>query len=394
MSTTSEVWKGSVAAAALAFMGGSPAAAQDDPLKVGMVLTLSGAPAALGEQARDGFELALDRMGGELGGREAELIVKDDELKPEVAQLAARELVEREEVDFVVGTIFSNMLQAIFKPVVQSETFLISPNAGPSTFAGRNCNPYFFVTSYQNNQNSEVLGQFANEAGHERVFMLAPNYQAGRDNFEGFKQTFEGTVVDEVYTPLGHQDFSAELTRIAEADADALYTFMPGGMGVRLVKQFRQAGLADQMDFMSVFTTDETTLPGQGADALDFYAAGSWAPDLDNEANRQFVDAFVEEYGYVPGSYAAQAYDAALLIDSAVRAVDGDLGDKDALREALEAADFDTVRGEFAFNDNHYPVQDFYLLKVMEREDGQFATSIDRLVFEDYRDSFAGECRM
>ncbi len=370
------------------------AQAQDDPLKIGMIATLSGAPAALGEQARDGFQLALDQMGGELGGRQVELIVKDDELAPETAQLAARELVDREGVDFVVGTIFSNMLQAVFKPVVQSETFLISPNAGPSTFAGRNCNPYFFVTSYQNNQNSEVLGQFANEAGYERVFMLAPNYQAGRDNFEGFKKTYQGTVVDEVYVPLDTQDFSAELTRIAGADADALFTFMPGGLGVRLVKQFRQAGLADQMDFMSVFTTDETTLPGQGADALDFFAAGSWAPDLDNEANRAFVEAYLEKHGTVPGSYAAQAFDAAMLIDSAVSAVDGDLSDKDALREALRAADFASVRGDFAFGTNHYPVQDFYLLKVVERDDGNFATSVDRVVFEDYEDGYAAECRM
>ena len=391
---TSNGWKAALAASALMAAPMAGAQAQEEPLKVGLIATLSGAPAALGEQMVNGFQLAVDQMGGELGGRPVEVIVKDDELEPDVAQLAARELVEREEADFVVGTIFSNMLQAIFKPVVQSETFLISPNAGPSTFAGRNCNPYFFVTSYQNNQNYEVLGQFANEAGYERVFMLAPNYQAGRDSFEGFKKTFEGEVVDEVYTPLGHQDFSAELARISEADPDALFTFMPGGMGVRLVKQFRQAGLADRMDFMSAFTTDETTLPGQGADALDFYAAGAWAPDLDNEANRAFVNAYMEEHGSVPGSYAANAYDAALLIDAAVRAVGGDLSDKDALREALRAADFGSLRGEFAFGANQFPVQDFYLLKVVERDDGQFATSVDRVVFEDYVDSYAAECSM
>lgn len=363
-------------------------------LKIGMVVTLSGPPGALGKQAADGFALALEEKGGKLGGQTVEMIVEDDELKPDVALLKAKNLIEREEVDFVVGTIFSNMLQAIFKPVVESETFLISPNAGPSTFAGKNCNPYFFVTSYQNNQNSEVAGMIANAKGYENVFLMVPNYQAGRDNVEGFKSTFKGSVVSEVFTPLGHQDFSAELAQISTSDADALFTFMPGGMGVRLVKQFAGAGLKDKMDFMSVFTTDETTLPGQKQDAVGFLAAGNWAPDMDNAANKAFVDAFEAKYGYIPGGYAMQAYDTAMLIDSAVSKVGGDMSDKDAVRDALRAADFSSVRGDFSFSNNQYPVQDFHMLKVVERADGKFHTSYVETMIEDYSDSFKQECSM
>ena len=363
-------------------------------LKIGMVVTLSGPPGALGKQAADGFALALEEKGGKLGGQTVEMIVEDDELKPDVALLKAKNLIEREEVDFVVGTIFSNMLQAIFKPVVESETFLISPNAGPSTFAGKNCNPYFFVTSYQNNQNSEVAGMIANAKGYENVFLMVPNYQAGRDNVEGFKSTFKGSVVSEVFTPLGHQDFSAELAQISTSDADALFTFMPGGMGVRLVKQFAGAGLRDNMDFMSVFTTDETTLPGQKTDAVDFLAAGNWAPDMDSPGNQAFVEAFEAKYGYIPGGYAMQAYDTAMLIDSAVSKVGGDMADKDAVREALRAADFQSLRGDFAFSNNHYPVQDFHMLKVVERADGKFHTSYVETMIEDYADSFKQDCAM
>ncbi|MEQ9257819.1 MAG: ABC transporter substrate-binding protein [Roseovarius sp.] len=362
-------------------------------VEVGMIVTLSGPPAALGQQAVDGFQLALDKLGGTLGGEPATLIVEDDELKPEVALSKAEGLVQ-EEVDFVVGTIFSNMLQAAFKPVVESETFLISPNAGPSTFAGRNCNPYFFVTSYQNNQNAEVMGAHAQAAGFQKVFMIAPNYQAGRDNLEGFKMHFEGEIVDEVYVPLGHQDYSAEIARIATSDADAVFAFTPGGMGVRFVRQFRDSGLADKIQFMSVFTTDETTLPAQKEAAQGFIAAGNWAPDAENEASQAFVAAFEEKYGYVPGGYAMQAYDAAMLIDSAVAAVGGDLSDKDAVRAALKAADFTSLRGDFTFNNNHYPMQDFFQLSVVEREDGNWATSMGELVFENYGDSFASECSM
>ncbi len=363
-------------------------------VKIGMIVTLSGPPAALGQQIVDGFQLALDQNDGQLGGHAIELMVEDDELKPDVAQLKARALVEREEVDIVVGTVFSNMLQAIFKPVVQSETFLISPNAGPSTFAGRNCNPFFFATSYQNNQNAEVSGMIANEEGFENVVVMVPNYQAGRDNVAGYKQTFSGAIADEIYTPLGHQDFSAELARISTSGADALFAFMPGGMGVRLVKQFEASGLGDSIEFQSVFTTDETTLPAQQDAAVGFLSAGAWAPNMDNEANLAFVSAFEAKYGYVPGSYAAQAYDTAHLIASALEATGDDTSDKDAMRAAIKAADFTSVRGSFAFSNNQYPVQDFHMLRVAKRDDGKYWTTAERTIVTGYADSFRDQCGM
>jgi|TARA_B110000971_G_scaffold147943_1_gene151193 branched-chain amino acid transport system substrate-binding protein len=369
-------------------------AAFAENLKIGMIVTLSGPPAALGQQIVDGFQLALDEKGGMLGGQKVELIVEDDELKPDVALLKATSLIKRDEVDFVVGTVFSNMLQAIFKPIVQSETFLISPNAGPSTFAGKNCNPFFFVSSYQNNQNAEVSGMIANEEGFQNVFTMAPNYQAGRDTLEGFKQTFAGNVTAEVLTPLGHQDFSAELARISTSGSDAIFAFMPGGMGVRLVKQFANAGLSDSMKFMSVFTTDETTLPGQKDAAVGFLAAGTWAPDMPNDANLAFAKAFEAKYGYIPGSYAMQAYDTANLIDSAVAKTGGDLSDKNAVRAALKEADFTSLRGDFSFNNNHYPVQSFHMLNVVKRDDGKFQTSFVRTIKADYADSFHQDCKM
>lgn len=383
---------GLAAGVALGALMSSAALAED--IKIGMVVTLSGPPAALGQQIVDGFQLALEQNGGKLGGQSISLVVEDDELKPDVALLKARSLIEREQVDFVVGTVFSNMLQAIFKPVVEAETFLISPNAGPSTFAGRNCNPYFFVTSYQNNQPAEVSGMIATEEGFKNVFAMVPNYQAGKDNIAGFKQGFSGTLADEVYTPLGHQDFSAEIARISTSGADALFTFMPGGMGVRLVKQFDAAGLSGKMKFLSVFTTDESTLPGQQDAAVGFLSAGSWAPDLDNETNKAFVAAFEEKYGYVPGSYAAQSYDAALLIASALEKTGGNTDDKEAMRNALEAAEFASVRGKFSFNTNHYPIQDFHMLTVVKRDDGKYATSFVRKVVSDYKDSLAQDCKM
>lgn len=366
--------------------------ADDGKLKIGLMFTLSGPAAVLGEQGRDGFLLAVEKMGGKLGGLETEITTVDDELKPDIAANKARELVERDDVDFVVGPIFSNILMAIAKPVTDGGAFLISPNAGTSNFAGAECNENFFVTSYQNDQVHEVLGKYAEDTGYKRLFLLAPNYQAGKDSLAGFKHSYKGEVVNEIYTPLGQLDFSAELAQIAAEQPDAVFTFMPGGMGVNLVKQYRQAGL-DNIPFLSAFTVDETTLPAQQDAAVGFYGGANWAPDMDNEQSKAFVAAYEEKYGSVPGTYAMQAYDAAQLIDSAVKDA-GKLDDKDALRSALEAADFQSLRGDFKLGNNHYPIQDFYLVKVAKRDDGKYQTEIAEKIFDDYQDNYAAECKM
>jgi len=388
MSRSSLVLAGALAAS----LFGTGASA-DDKVKVGLIVTLSGPPAVLGGQIRDGFNLAVKTLGGKLGGLDAEVSVVDDELKPDVAITKVKGLIERDHVDFVVGPVFSNVLQAIVKPVTAAGVFLISPNAGTSNFAGKQCNENLFVTSYQNDQVHEVLGRYAEDKGFKSAFLMAPNYQAGKDALAGFKRDFKGEIVDEVYTPLGQLDFSAELAKIAAAKPEAFFTFMPGGMGVNLVKQYRQAGLAS-IPFLSAFTADESTLPAEKDDALGFLGGANWAPDLDNPQSKAFVKAYEAAYNAVPGTYAMQAYDAALLIDSAIKATGGKLSDKDALRAALKKADFASLRGKFKFGNNHYPIQDFYLVKAAKRADGKYETEIVQRVFADYADKYAPECPM
>jgi branched-chain amino acid transport system substrate-binding protein len=382
-----------VLAATAMVLAASPAPAQDK-LKVGVIATLSGPPAVLGQQLRNGFNLAVKNLGGKLGGREAEVIVADDELKPDVAVSKVKALVERDKVDFVVGPIFSNILAAIMKPATEGGAILISPNAGTSNFAGKDCNANFFVTSYQNDQVFAVSGKHAQDAGIKKVFLMAPNYQAGKDALAGFKAFFKGEIADEVYVPLNQLDFSAELSKIAAAKPDAIYVFLPGGMGVNFVKQFRQAGLAAGITFLSSFTVDESTLPAQQDAALGFFGGANWAPNLDNPENKAFVAAYEKEFGAVPATYAFQAYDAALLIDSAVKAVQGNLSNRDVLRAAMMKADFKSLRGGFKLNTNHYPIQDFYLVKVAKRPDGKFETQIVKKVFENYADPHAKDCPM
>lgn len=381
-----------LAAAAAGLIPSAPRA-QTAGLKIAFLATLSGPGAALGTQLRDGWLLGTKELGGKFGTVPVETLVIDDELKPDVAITKVRAALERDKVGFVVGVVFSNILQAVFRPVTESGTVLVSANAGTSTFAGKGCNPLFYTTAYQNDQPHATMGQVAQDAGHKRVMVLVPNYQAGKDAVRGFRSRFKGEVVDEIYVPLTQLDFSSEVARIAAAKPDAVFTFMPGALGVNLVRQYRQAGLAGT-PFLSTFTVDEATLPAQGDAALGFLTASTWAPNFDNPRSRAFVEAFEAAYGYVPGSYAAQSYDAAFLIDSAVRAVDGKLSDKAALRAAMERADFASVRGRFRFGQNHFPVQDFWECKAVKRPDGKYATEAVRKVLTDDVDAYAAECRM
>jgi branched-chain amino acid transport system substrate-binding protein len=367
--------------------------AQGAPFKIGLVALATGPAATNGTHLRDGFLLGMRHLENRIGGRPTEVVLIDDELRPDVAVTKVRAAIERDRCDMIVGVVFSNVLAAILRPVTETQTFLISTNAGPSPIAGRGCNPFFFATSYVNDQNHAVLGQAAQDAGYRRMMVLTPNYQAGRDAAAGFKSRFRGEVLDEIYTPLTQLDFSAELARIAAARPDAIFTFMPGGLGVNLVRQYRQAGLQN-IPFLSAFTVDEASLPAQGEAALGFQTGTSWTPTLPTEENARFVRDFEAQYSYIPASYAAHAYDTAMLLNASVGKVGGNTADKPALRTAIRAADFKSVRGNFRFGANHFPVQDFWLAEVARRADGKFQTRHVRKVFDNVVDPFAEQCRM
>jgi len=378
--------------AALAAAPGIAEAQQQQRIRIGFISTLTGPSAVLGQHMRDGFQLAVRQMGGRIGGLETEVLVVDDELRPETAVTRVRALIDRDRVDFIAGVVFSNVMMAIHRPIVESQTIFIGTNAGPSPIAGAQCSPFFFSTSYQNDQNHEVMGRYAQDNNFRRVVLITPNYQAGRDALAGFKRHFRGEVLDEIFTQLGQPDYSAELARIASLRPDAVFTFMPGGMGVNLVRQWRQAGL--QMPLLSAFTVDETNLPAQQDAAVGMLNGATWAPNMDNPTNRAFVEAFIREFNYVPAVYAAHAFDAARLLDAAVRSLNGNLSDRQATIRAIRNARFDSVRGNFRFGNNQFPIQDFYLTRVERRPDGRFQTAVASRVFEAYQDVYARECRM
>jgi branched-chain amino acid transport system substrate-binding protein len=381
-----------VAAATLVLASGAQAA---DKVKVGLLSTLSGPGAGLGVDIRDGFNLALKHSGGKLGGLPAEVIVADDQMSPDAAKQTADRLIKRDKVDFMTGVVFSNIMLAVGQPIFASKTFYISANAGPSQYAGAQCNPYFFNVAWQNDNLHEAVGKTVTDKGFKKAAILAPNYPAGKDALTGFKRFFKGEVVMEAYTPLSQLDYGAELAKMRSSGADAVYIFLPGGLGINFIKQFVGAGLSKDMTlFGPGFSGDEDVIRAVGEPMLGMFNTSQWAHDMANAANKRFVADFQKDFGRLPSLYASQGYDAARLMDAAVRDVKGNLDDKAAVRKALEAAKFESVRGAFKFNTNHYPIQDYYLRVITKDSQGRVTNRTLGKVFENHADAYVGDCKM
>jgi len=382
-----------LATAVAALIAGPSHAA--DKIKVGMLSTLSGPGAGLGVDIRDGFNLGLKHSGGKLGGLPAEVIIADDQASPEAAKQTADRLIKRDKVDFMTGVVFSNVMLAVGKPIFDSKTFYISANAGPSQYAGAQCNPYFFNVAWQNDNLHEAVGKTVQDKGFKKAALLAPNYPAGKDALTGFKRYFKGEIATEIYSQMGQLDYGAELSKMRASGADAVYIFLPGGMGVNFIKQFVGAGLSKDMTlFGPGFSADEDVIRAVGDPMLGMFNTSQWAHDMSNAANKRFVADFQKDYGRLPSLYASQGYDAARLMDAAVRDVKGKIEDKEALRKALKAAKFDSVRGSFKFNTNQYPIQDYYLRVITKDAQGRVTNRTLGTVFKNHADAYAGECKM
>ena len=371
-------------------------AAAADKVKVGFVSTLSGPSAALGVDIRDGFLLAVKMNGGKLGGLPAEVLVSDDQFKPDVAKQLFEKDIKRDHVDFMTGVVFSNIMLAALPEAFDSNTFYLSANAAPSPMAGKDCNPLFFAVSWPNDAYHEAAGEFANQRGMKSVYLLAPNYQAGKDSLAGFKRTFKGQVVGENYTKLGQLDYAAELAEIRAAKPQVLYVFLPGGMGINFIKQFVGAGLGKDMTLLLPgFSADQDVIGPVGASMSGLFNTAHWSPDFTNPANQKFVAEFKKEYGRTPTLYASQGYDTAQLINAAVRDVKGKLEDHDAVRKALKAAKFDSVRGPFRFNTNQYPIQSYYVRTVgSDGHGGLVNKSFSEPILKDHGDAYVQDCKM
>jgi branched-chain amino acid transport system substrate-binding protein len=380
--------------AALA-LGVGPAMAQSKSVKIGFVSTFSGPTAVIGNDMRNSFELALDHIGRKMGGLPVEVIYEDDQQKPEVGRQKSEKLVQSDKVNFVVGYIWSNVLLASLKPVLDSGTFLISSNAGPHQIAGELCSPNFFSTSWQNDQTPQAVGEYMNQKGVKTVYLLGPNYAAGKDMLAGVQATFKGKVIGQDLTKWPDQlDFSAELSKVKAAKPDALFVFYPGAAGVQFLNQYVQAGLKGTVPLYTAFTIDELSLPRQKDLALGIPGAQHWVNDLPNDTNKRYVTDYIAKYKSRPSFYGSQSYDAVGLINSAVVAVKGDLTKKDAMRAEMRKANYKSVRGPYRYGNNHFPIQNFYLQDVVKNAQGELVLKTVATIVKDSQDKHHQKCSM
>jgi len=384
-------------AAAIAVTGAAHAA----EVKIGFVTTLTTPAGVIGEDMKNSVELALEHIGNKMGNLDVVLIMEDDGFKPDIGKQKTDKLVKQDDVDFVAGYIWSHVLLASAKSVLDADKFLISANAGPSQMAGKRCDKNFFSTSWQNDQTPMAMGEYLNQVGVKSIYVMAPNYAAGKDMVRGVESTFKGEIKGKDLTKWGADaqlDFSAELAKAKASGAEAIFVFYPGKAGGAFIKQYQQAGLQSVMPLYTVFTVDSIALPKLQAGGLSGVLGSKntqeWSPDMDNAVNQRFVTDYLKKHGKYPSFYGAQAYDSILLIKSAVEATGGNLKDKDALRAALKAADFDSVRGRFTYGNNHMPIQNFYLREVVEDSAGRWTTKIVSTVYENHQDPYAAQCKM
>jgi len=384
----------SIAVVAAAFALSAPAQAQQK-LKIGFITTLSGPPAIIGKHMKDSVEVALEHLGGKVGGLETEVIYGDDQFKPDVGVQLAEEMLKKHQVDFVAGIIWSNVMMAVVPVVTGAGKIMVGSNAGASPLAGAQCNELYFSTSWNNDQSPEAMGKYLQDKGVNDLYVLAPNYQAGKDMVAGLKRYYKGRIVEEIYTKFQQQDYQAEISQLRSKNPKAVFAFYPGGMGIQFVKQYVQAGLRDQIPLYTVFTVDETTLPALREAAIGQYEARFWSPDIKIPASQRYVADFRKKFGYTPSFYGAQSYDSIMLIDSAVRATKGNLKDTQALVKAMRKADFDSIRGKFTYNVNQHPIQDFYLLQAVKSSGPDGAEMhIVQKAFEKHKDAYYQDCKM
>lgn len=364
------------------------------PIKIGFLATLSGPIGIAGQEQYDGFMLAVEERGGKLGGVPVDILKEDDQFKPEVATQLVTKLIERDHVPIITGISGSNVAMAVAKSVTDKGVFFISTNAGPSPLAGAGCSPNMFVASWQNDMQSESIGKYATNKGYKRIVALAPNYQAGKDYIAGFKRYYKGTVVDEIYTPVNQLDFSAEITQIASAKPDAIFAFYPGALGISFVRQYQLAGLSKTIPILSAGILEIPAVTALKDSALGALGGTFWSPDIDNPTNKHFVEAFDAKHKRIPSTWAAQGYDGALLLDSAIAKVKGNVADKDAFRAALKAADFKSVRGNFKFNNNNFPIQDMRVVEAVKDAKGRYTVRTVATPLKDHQDAFHTQCPM
>ncbi len=375
-------------------VGVAQAATPPPKLTVGLITTLSGGGAVLGEELKRGWDIGMQMVHNKIGGLDTNVIVADDQLRPDVAVGIANRMITEQKVDVVAGVVWSNILLAIYKPVLASGTVLLTSNAGPRQLAGSDCNKLFISTSWQSDQFGTATAILLNSDNIKSTYLMSPNYQAGRDILTAFSKDFKGKIAGTDLFKLGQTDFQAELSEISAQKPKSVVVFAPGSMGIAFMKQWHALGLSKTIPLYTINTIDATTLPAMGDAAegsmyVSIYDARSKSP-----ANQKFVAAFKDRFHTMPTQYEMQAYDAVMLLDKGIRAVHGNIADKAALVRAMRKVNLDSPRGQMTYNINNDPIQDWYKMGVVKGSDGTQQIVRLGLAVHDLKDAYYKECHL
>jgi branched-chain amino acid transport system substrate-binding protein len=382
-------------AATLAAAAASGAAAQE--LRIGFLNTTTGGGALIGKHLENGWKLGLEHAGwtkdgDKLGGVPTKIFYADDQGKPDVGLKEVDKFLKQDKVHIVSGIIWSHVMLTIQKPIFESKVMILSTNAGPSPLAGEQCNPLFTSSSFMNDGNAEATGVMATKDGIKTVVAMAPNYQAGKDNVNGFVRTYKGgKVVETILFKVGETDYQADLAKVRAVKPQALYIFAPGAMGVAFMKQWASSGLNKEIKLYSIYTIDGVTLPGIGDAAIGATEAGHWNPDLDNAKNKRFIKDYMAKFGHMPSYFAVQSYDAPELIAKAMKAVGGKTDDMGAVAKAIRKGTMDSPRGTIKYNVNGMVMQPYWRLNVVKGADGKPTIKGAEKIL-DHKDAYWEKC--
>lgn len=374
--TRRRILAGAVGAGTLAmgFPGPALLAQSQAPIKLGMLNSFSKVFAVLSAHQMNGWNLFLEQNGGRLGGRSIEMIREDDEINPQVGLQKLKKLVESDRIDILLGVQASNVAMAVVDYVRDNKVFWICSGAGATALTWNRI-PYMFRTTLSGWQLGFAMSRWYHDNVSKDVVLMSSDFAGGRDIVNEFKHEFVklgGTVVKEIYPPLGTNDFSAYLTDLRALNAKGIYTFFAGTDAVRFVKQYEEYGLKRRTRFCtSGFAVEQDTLSAQGDAAVGIVSPLQYADSLDLPENRKFVADYQSKYKARPSVYAEYGYTSAIVLDAALKATGGDAKDKDKLAAAMKAVRLTAPRGPLSIDPvTHNVIDNIYIREVIKTADG------------------------
>ncbi len=358
-----------------------PGSAQRPPIKIGFTTDLTGIAAQPAKDMVNGLQMYLDEIGGQMAGRKVELIVEDSQARPDVAITKLRKLVEYDRVHIVAGVLFGHLGYALAPKVEEYKIPALFTVTAADDLTQRLKYRWVIRTGWTSSQPSHPFGEYAAKTlGYKKVAVIASDYAFGWEVVGGFQKTFEesgGQIVQKLWVPLGAMDLAPYISKI-KRDADAVFTMVAGASTLQFFKQYQDAGLKGRVPLIAGGpAVDESLLPAMGDEALGTVSPLIYSGALDTPANRRFAQEYRKRFGKVPSYFAETNYTSGRWINEAVKAINGNVEDREALLAALRKVEIaDAPRGPVKLDPQGNPIQNVYIRKIERNKDGELQNTV------------------